>query len=350
MPNVLQILRSAIMRKRPAAGALKPGELYINMADRMLGYGASNGNPVDVIAIPFYSPETTYSPGDLVRNGGDIARCVTAVAAPEAFDPAKWTLITHALSSLDGHYVPVTGAIMQGPLQLAAQAASGQGAPALEDAIRLDFADGRYVHLDGGTLKGPLSYDKDPAGPDELARAAYVDAGDRWVKIDSQPMPTNSHFIDVRWTPGAYRVVTVDLVGGRISADPAGDLMLQVYRDGNLLSGATDYRYVGLVGAGTTAGVKGAAGPGWLLLASGIDKDTLTQAHIRLLQSDDTSRQIGMLSQGSGWAAGSGAHYYSAYGGELMAAGNGLLSGVRLACSTAVSWAQGRIIVTGLKS
>lgn len=47
MANVLQVKRSSLAGKRPAEG--KPGEIYINFADRRLGYIDAAATPVDIV-------------------------------------------------------------------------------------------------------------------------------------------------------------------------------------------------------------------------------------------------------------------------------------------------------------
>jgi hypothetical protein len=115
MPNVFQILRSAVSKRRPSDASRKAGELFVNFADRTLGVVDEQRKPMDLTAVPFHSPAATYVVGDLVRQGSAIYRCTTAVAVAAPFDPANWAEITTDPAVLAG-MLPLSGGTMTGPL------------------------------------------------------------------------------------------------------------------------------------------------------------------------------------------------------------------------------------------
>ncbi len=88
----MQTLRSSVTKARPASGSQAPGVLYVNFADLQLGVMNTAGDPQDLLAIRFYSENTTYNPGDLVVEGGSIW-IAGDNTAQGPFDPSQWGMI-----------------------------------------------------------------------------------------------------------------------------------------------------------------------------------------------------------------------------------------------------------------
>ena len=51
--TIMQALRSAVAGFRPAAGTRQPGELFVNMADRVLSFIDDAGNSVDLNSVTY---------------------------------------------------------------------------------------------------------------------------------------------------------------------------------------------------------------------------------------------------------------------------------------------------------
>jgi len=99
-PSRIQTLRSSTRNLRPASGTREPGELYVNFADRQIGYVDGGKVPVDVVAVRFFVTSTQYAVGDLVAQSGTVYRCVT-VTGPGAFNPLHWLPVGEVLEAPD---------------------------------------------------------------------------------------------------------------------------------------------------------------------------------------------------------------------------------------------------------
>lgn len=92
MPQRVQSLRSSTKLSRPAGR--EPGELYVNWADKQFGVVDSAKNPMDLLAIRFFSTATDYVAGDFVINAGTGYKAKGNIPAG-AFNASQWdTLVT----------------------------------------------------------------------------------------------------------------------------------------------------------------------------------------------------------------------------------------------------------------
>src|SRR5262245_24079465 len=89
MPVRVQTLRSTVKKQRPAANSREIGELFVNFPDLQLGVIDTAKNPIDLVAMRFFSSLTDYVGGDFVVNGGTAYRAKGAVAAG-AFNGTQW--------------------------------------------------------------------------------------------------------------------------------------------------------------------------------------------------------------------------------------------------------------------
>ena len=84
-----------------AVGALVTHEGVAYKCNTAIGEGGEEWNIanwteatiVDLIDAPAYSSSATYALDDLVKQGGNAYRCITAIGTPETFKPAKWQLV-----------------------------------------------------------------------------------------------------------------------------------------------------------------------------------------------------------------------------------------------------------------
>lgn len=88
----VQANRSTTAGARPAAGARKTGELYVNLAELQLSVSDASKNPVDVLAVTFFSPTASYAVGRFVVNAG-VLYVSNATVSPGAFNATQWTRI-----------------------------------------------------------------------------------------------------------------------------------------------------------------------------------------------------------------------------------------------------------------
>lgn len=146
MVNRVQTQRFSTAGSRPAAGSRAPGELYINWPDMQLGVIDGSQNPNDLIAVRFFSPNTSYNAGDLAVQGGHMWHANQAIP-PGPFNPAQWDQNT---TSSSGNFLPITGGTMTGALTLAADPTGPLGAATKQ------YAD-KMVPLAGGTMTGNLT-------------------------------------------------------------------------------------------------------------------------------------------------------------------------------------------------
>jgi hypothetical protein len=65
----------------------------VNWADRQIGVADAARQPMDLVAVRFFSTTASYTPGQLVVQNGKVYRAV-AVISPGTFDPTKWQEIT----------------------------------------------------------------------------------------------------------------------------------------------------------------------------------------------------------------------------------------------------------------
>lgn len=86
-----KILRSSALGARPAAGTRQPGELYINFADNQLGVIDTAQDPQDLLAIRYFSTETSYEVNDVViyEVDGKLYQAIVP-NGPGPFVPTDW--------------------------------------------------------------------------------------------------------------------------------------------------------------------------------------------------------------------------------------------------------------------
>lgn len=209
--------------------------------------------------------------------------------------------------------------------------------------------DQRYIQKTGGTMTGGLALAAgEPSAPTMAVPQSYVDAGDKWVQIDSVAM-AGKQLIDINWTAGEFRAVQLITAGAQPTANSTGLVYLQVARGGTVLAGATDYAYTGVQANASLAGLA-ASSNAFLIHGAGVAAGKLVKAKIDVTQDSDGNgtRTIGYSSVGYSVTTG-GVAYSTMTNGELIAAGTGLLSGIRFGIGT-TQWAAGRLIALGLRS
>jgi len=91
----VQSIRSQTKAVRPAAGSRQPGELYVNFADRQIGFIDQAKAAKDLVAIRYFSPTTDYASGDFVIQAGELYQAKASVAAG-AFVAAQWDAVINA--------------------------------------------------------------------------------------------------------------------------------------------------------------------------------------------------------------------------------------------------------------
>jgi Chaperone of endosialidase len=142
----VQTQRLSAIGVRPVAGSRAPGELYVNWPDMQLGVIDETQNPNDLLAVRFFSVNTTYASGDVVWQGGHLWHANQAIPAGP-FNPAQWDQNTTAGT---GGYLPLTGGTLTGALILASDPISLLGAATKQ------YVDHK-LSLTGGTLTGGLT-------------------------------------------------------------------------------------------------------------------------------------------------------------------------------------------------
>ena len=169
MANVIRILRSLTDGTRPTAKT--EGELYVNFANKSLGVVDDAAVAQDLVAVRFFSDLSTYAVGDHVVNVDTLYKCSTAVAVPGPFDVTDWEEIGAAgapPAETDPLALHLTGGVMTGPIELAADAAAPLEAVPLQqleaEITALETAAAAagllYLPLTAGATKpltGPLS-------------------------------------------------------------------------------------------------------------------------------------------------------------------------------------------------
>ena len=187
MVNRVQTLRSSTAGNRPAAGTRSPGELYTNWPDKQLGVIDATQNPMDLIAVRFFSATAAYATGDFVLQAGQLYQAKSNLAAG-AFNASNWNKVTVANDVLTGN-VAKTGDTMTGPLVL-----PGDPSTALQAATK-QYADTKLA-LAGGTLTGALTLAADPVSALQAATKQYADSlGGATGRISSGNVTTPVSFI-----------------------------------------------------------------------------------------------------------------------------------------------------------
>jgi hypothetical protein len=304
MPNIFQTLRSTVSKRRPADGARKPGELFVNIADRMLGFINDAGKARDLISIPFHSPLGTYDVGDVVFQAGRIYVCKTAIAAAKAFDVADWAVYGSA------DFLMLAGGDMTGPLKLVAAA---------------------------------------PTDARHAASKGYVDGAIGRVKLYDAAVAA-SPYIDIEWTDPSIYAVELHVIGVVSSkATVNADLFMRGKRNGAFAEGAQDY--VNLVHSGWAPTGMGAGqfiNSGWFLSASGFNPLNIPVVAHTMVYLGGAQAETHMITQ-SLQADHPMGRRVNNIAGTLM--GPGAVTALRLIWNDGATFQPfGRIVALGLKT
>lgn len=95
---IIRPLRSDEPGKRPTPNAENEGELFLNRADKQIGFRDPDGKPVDLVAVRAFSKYSAYKAGDLVSYNGNIYSAhvdVSVTVPPSDFNPNRWRNIAH---------------------------------------------------------------------------------------------------------------------------------------------------------------------------------------------------------------------------------------------------------------
>lgn len=155
MVSRVQTLRSSLAGARPTGQA--PGQLYTNWPDKQLGVADSSGNPLDLIAVRYFSATSSYQAGDAVLQGGALWTANAAVPAG-AWNPSQWTASATAAA-------------------LTSETNARVAADAVTLAGAATYADTKLA-LVGGILTGPLTLAANPTANLGASTKQYTDAGD----------------------------------------------------------------------------------------------------------------------------------------------------------------------------
>jgi hypothetical protein len=185
----------------------------------------------------------------------------------------------------------------------------------------------------------------DPTNPNHAARKAYVDAGDVWIKLTDAAV-TNSTIIDVTgFSLQDYRMVTVLLLGARLSSSSSSAITARLYRGGSLVN--TGYTFVregaagtGIAASTTTNGAdliltwSSGANTSPMLLTIDIAQPTSSDDAIyRVRNEHNDSQPIFVVSRAGG----------------RLTSGSGWVDGFRITAPVAFQNNVGRVVVLGLK-
>jgi hypothetical protein len=308
MPNIFQTLRSTVSKRRPADGARKPGELFVNIADRMLGFINDAGKARDLISIPFHSPLGTYDVGDVVFQAGRIYVCKTAIAAAKAFDAADWVVYGSA------DFLMLAGGDMTGPLKLAAATPT----------------DARHAVSKG-----------------------YVDGAIGRVKLYDAAVVA-SPFVDIVWTQTDFFAIEFHVMGVTPNkAGPNVDLLMRIKDGAAFKEGTQDYSTMLHSGwAPTGVGAGEFIKSGWMLGGGGTHANLYgTTVHAWLYPPPPGILNAEAHILGKSFAAQAAApgRRINDFGGVAGAPGG--LTGVRLIWDDGAAFqGKGRIVAYGLRA
>ena len=97
MPNVLRLFRTAVAGRRPPAGAMTTGEIYVNLSDLQFGVNVGDtsqvstpGTPHDLLAVRYFSALAAYVANDYV------IQAATLYAAIGGNSPLALFLTSHS--------------------------------------------------------------------------------------------------------------------------------------------------------------------------------------------------------------------------------------------------------------
>lgn len=78
---IIRPARTDVAGRRPPADITHEGELYINRAERQIGYLDAKGQPTDLLVIRQFQPGSTYKVNDIVAYNGRLYRAIRSVPA-----------------------------------------------------------------------------------------------------------------------------------------------------------------------------------------------------------------------------------------------------------------------------
>jgi hypothetical protein len=176
MTGRVQTLRSNVAGNRPTGRA--PGELYVNWPDKQLGVVDSTATAVDLLAVRFFSPNTSYNQGDYVVQGGKLYTAKAAVP-PGAFTASQWALTGGNVNV--GDAPPATPDIgtmwfdsAGGQLYVWYNDGNTTQWVIATNAAKTDLS--ALLPLAGGTMTGPLTLAADPVNPMDATTKQYTDS------------------------------------------------------------------------------------------------------------------------------------------------------------------------------
>lgn len=180
MPNRVQTLRSNVAGNRPSGR--QPGELYVNWPDKQLGVIDSTSTALDLIAIRFFSANTSYNIGDYVVQSGKLYTAKVAVS-PGPFNTSQWSLTGGIVAIGDTPpLAPNVGALwwdsVGGNLYVFYDDGTSQ-----QWVVAVNIS-GAFVPLSGGTMTGNLTVPTLTASNIIAPQAVLpniFDNGDMWV-------------------------------------------------------------------------------------------------------------------------------------------------------------------------
>lgn len=150
MTNRVQTLRSSVAGNVPTSGTRQPGELWVNFADKQIGYIDASQVAQKAQAVRFFSSSATYAPGDCVWNGGALYAANVAVSAG-AFNSSQWTLI----GGQNIGYLPISGGTLTGPLTISSGALTVAAAGGtFQGLISAQGASAMHASYDRGSSGG----------------------------------------------------------------------------------------------------------------------------------------------------------------------------------------------------
>lgn len=211
------------------------------------------------------------------------------------------------------------------------------------NVFRAERDTGRFVFMGSVLPRVPAL---DPTDANDVARKAYVDGGDRWVRIADVAVTAVAQ-IDVLWTEGQYRAVELILTGLAPATPGAGtNLLMRMRRAGSFLAGASDYSSECLIQeSAAVTGVSFTSGA-WFLTRGGMSTpaDHITGRY--LIDPGAASREPGIVGH-ERHSASTPIRRQMQIGGSIPA--EGATDGIRLLWEGAGNFAAiGRIIVNGL--
>lgn len=175
-----QNLRSSTALARPAPSSGLPGQFYVNMADRVIGFFNDAGQPIGLGYLPLIGGSLT---GFLTLHANPTANLHAATKGyVDAGLAGLDTDLSNDLAAAIATRLPLVGGQMQGQIKsvgppVASEDLGSKGYIDTQVATRLTQAqaDARFLQLAGGSLTNFLTLHADPAQALHAASKGYVD-------------------------------------------------------------------------------------------------------------------------------------------------------------------------------